>query len=228
MNNYDIFMLSNLFSHTTSSEVNKESIVNNFSSALQSESDTGVDRTRASIGYSVQLNWLDQATSEGGLSIEILCRSLAETIIRIKNPNKLLFGGMDYILGATINEIVPQVDYVNMISLDYMEKYTNSIIDSGNTVLMQDLESGNIDDDYDVLFFELELFSHDFSIIDTAWDKLKTQGLMCLWSVNDFGSLYSTKNEHPYYEYFIRLTEDNDKYVFHIPIATGFTLVVKK
>jgi hypothetical protein len=40
--------------------------------------------------------------------------------------------------------------------------------------------------------------------------------------------LYSLKNQHPYFQYLSRLIDDEDKYVFHIPVATGFTLVVKK
>jgi hypothetical protein len=230
LNNYDLFKLTNILSHTTSSEINPIDIANNNSIIIQDEINTGVDRSRNAIGYSVQLNWLDQISdpSSSAMDIEILSRSMIEIIIRIKNSSKLLFLGMNYILGSTLKSIVDNVDYANIMNLKYMEDYINEPIDESNVISMQDIEQGNIDLDYDTVFLDTELVSHDFNIVDNIWEKLSSGALLILNTVNDFGFLYSSKNQHPYFEYLSRLTQDEDKHVFHIPVATGFTLVVKK
>jgi len=228
--NYSVFQMANLLSHTMSSDIDKSTIVTNNAQFLQSEIATGVDRGRSTIGYSVQLNWLDQISdaSSSAMDIEILTRSIVEIAVRIKNPSKVIFYGMNYILGSTLNEIVPNVHYVNTMSVDYMEKYKNIKISEDKIVLMEDFVNGNIDEDYDIALIDVEMVSHDFSIIDNVWDKLPSNSLMILNIVNDFGSLYSMKNKHPYFQYLSRLAEDEDKYLFHIPVATGFTFVVKK
>lgn len=228
--NYSVFQMANLLSHTKSSDIDKSVIVANNTQFLQSEIATGVDRSRSAIGYSVQLNWLDQISdaSSSAMDIEILTRSIVEIIIRIKNPSKLLFCGMNYILATTFNEIVPDVDYVNTTSIGYMEQFTNTQIADDKIVSMHDFDDGNIGHDYDAIFVDTEMVSHDFSIIDRVWSKLPQNALMVLSSVNDFGSLYSLKNKHPYFEYLSRLTSDDDKYLFHVPVATGFTFVVKR
>lgn len=228
--NYSVFQMANLLSHTVSSDIDKATIVANNAQFLQSEIMTGVDRNRSAIGYSVQLNWLDQISdaSSSAMDIEILSRSIIEIIVRIKNPSKLLFCGMNYILAATLKEIVPNVDYVNTTSIAYMEQYIDAQILDENIVSMHNFANGNIDTDYDILFVDTEIVSHDFSIIDNAWEKLSQNSLMILNTVNDFGSLYSLKNKHPYFQYLSRLAEDEDKYLFHVPVATGFTFVVKK
>lgn len=135
---------------------------------------------------------------------------------------------MNYILGSTLKSIVDNVDYANIMNLKYMEDYINEPIDESNVISMQDIEQGNIDLDYDTVFLDTELVSHDFGIVDNIWEKLSSGALLILNTVNDFGFLYSSKNQHPYFEYLSRLTQDEDKHVFHIPVATGFTLVVKK
>ena len=228
--NYNVFQMANLLSHTASSDISASTVVSNNAQFLQQEINTGVDRSRSAIGYSVQLNWLDQISdaSSSAMDIEILSRSIVEIIVRIKNPSKLLFCGMNYILAATLEGIVSNVDYVNTTSISYMEQFTNTQILDEHIVPMQDFAGGNIDTDYDVLFVDTEMVSHDFSIIDNAWEKLSQNSLMILNTVNDFGSLYSLKNKHPYFQYLSRLAEDDDKYLFHVPVATGFTFVVKK
>ena len=228
--NYSVFQMANLLSHTVSSDIDKAAIVANNAQFLQSEVETGVDRGRSAIGYSVQLNWLDQISnaSSSAMDIEVLTRSMIEIAIRIKNPSKILFYGMNYILGSTLNEIVPTTHYVNTMSIDYIEKYKNSEISQEKMISMEDFANGNIDSDYDAVLIDVEMISHDFSIIDNVWEKLPSNALMILNVVNDFGSLYSLKNKHPYFQYLSRLAEDEDKYLFHIPVATGFTFVVKK
>jgi len=227
--NYGVFQFANLLSHTASSEIDKALVVAKNAQFLQSEVETGVDRSRSAIGFSVQLNWLDPGNLTGStMDIEILSRSIVEIIVRIKNPSKLLFCGMNYVLAATLNEIVPRVDYVNTTSIDYLEQYIGAQIPDDHIISMQDFASGVIDTDYDVFFVDTEMMSHDFSIIDSAWEKLAQNSLMILNTVNDFGALYALKERHPYFQYLSRLTEDDDKYLFHVPLATGFTFVVKK
>ena len=228
--NYNVFQMANFLSHTASSEIEPSVIVSNNATFLQQEISTGVDRSRSAIGYSVQLNWLDQISdiNSSAMDIEILSRSIVEIIIRIKNPSKLLFFGMNYVLAVTLGEIVSNVDYVNSMSIGYMQQFTNTIINDEHIVLMDDFANGNIASDYDVVFIDVEMVSHDFSIIDNLWEKLSPGSLMILNTVNDFGSLYSLKNKHPYFQYLSKLTGDDDKYLFHIPVATGFTFVVKK
>ena len=229
-NNYELFQLTNMLSHTLSSEIDQSSIANNNLNILENEIRSGVDRSRGAIGYSVQLNWLDQISnsSSSAMDIEILSRSMIEIILRIKNSSKLLFLGMNYVLGATVKDIVSTVHYANILNLKYMEDYLNTSLNESEVISMQRIEVGDIDEDYDTVFLDTELVSHDFSIVDNIWAKLQTGSLLILNTVNDFGFLYSSKNQHPYFEYLMRLTEDVDKYVFHIPVATGFTLVVKR
>ena len=228
--NYSVFQMANLLSHTVSSDIDKSTIVSNNLRFLQSEIDTGVDRSRSAIGYSVQLNWLEQISdaSSSAMDIEILSRSIVEMAIRMKNPNKMLFCGMNYILASTLQNIVETIHYVNTTSIDYMEKYSGTTVPDGDIVLMQDFSSGNIANDYDLVLIDVEIVSHDFSIIDNVWSALQSNSILILNIVNDFGSLYSLKNKHPYFQYLSLLTEDDDKYLFHIPLATGFTFVVKK
>lgn len=228
--NYSVFQMANLLSHTVSSDIDKAAIVASNAQFLQSEIATGVDRGRSVIGYSVQLNWLDQISdaSSSAMDIEVLTRSIVEIAVRIKNPSKVIFYGMNYILASTLGDIVPTVHYVNTTSIDYMEKYTNTIMPEEKIISMENFVNGDIDEDYDLALIDVEMVSHDFSIIDNVWTKLPSGALMILNIVNDFGSLYSLKNKHPYFQYLSRLTEDDDKYLFHIPVATGFTFVVKK
>jgi hypothetical protein len=228
--NYDVFKMANSLSHTQSSDIDKALITSSNVNFLQDEISAGVDRSRSSIGYSVQLNWLEQISqpSANAMDIEVLTRSLAEIIVRIAQPSNLLFYGMNYILGSTFRQIVPSVKFVNNISLDYVERFSELLVDDADVINMADFASGNFGDTFDLIFVDLELVSHDFQIIDNAWNHLNAGGVMFLNIVNDFGSLYSLKNQHPYFHYLSRLTDDEDKYVFHIPVATGFTLVVKK
>ena len=168
--NYGVFQMANLLSHTMSSDIDKSIIVANNAQFLQSEVETGVDRGRSAIGYSVQLNWLDQISnaSSSAMDIEVLTRSMIEIAIRIKNPSKILFYGMNYILGSTLNEIVPTVHYVNTMSVDYMEKYTNTILPEEKVISMENFVNGDIDEDYDLALIDVEMVSHDFSIIDNV------------------------------------------------------------
>lgn len=227
--NYDVFKMANSLSHTQSSEIDNAAIALSNTNFLQSEISAGVDRGRSSIGYSVQLNWLEQISqpSANAMDIEILTRSMAEIIVRVAKPSSMLFYGMNYVLGSTFRQIVPSVKFVNNISLDYIEKFSGVIVDDVDVVGMDDFASGNIDN-FDFMLIDVELVSHDFEIVDNAWSHLNVGGVLLLNIVNDFGSLYSLKNQHPYFQYLSRLIDDEDKYVFHIPVATGFTLVVKK
>jgi hypothetical protein len=222
--------MANSLSHTQSSEIDNAIIASSNNNFLQDEINAGVDRSRSSIGYSVQLNWLEQISqpSANAMDIEILTRSLAEIIVRIAKPSSMLFYGMNYVLGSTFKQIVPSVTFVNITSLDYIEKFSGEIVGNENTINMADFASGNFTDDYDLVFIDVEMVSHDFDIIDNVWSHLNVGGVMFLNIVNDFGSLYSLKNQHPYFQYLSRLKDDEDKYVFHIPVATGFTLVVKR
>ena len=227
--NYDVFKMANSLSHTQSSEIDNAAIALSNTNFLQSEISAGVDRGRSSIGYSVQLNWLEQISqpSANAMDIEILTRSMAEIIVRVAKPSSMLFYGMNYVLGSTFRQIVPSVKVVNNISLDYIEKFSGVMVDDVDVVGMDDFASGNIDN-FDFMLIDVELVSHDFEIVDNAWSHLNVGGVLLLNIVNDFGSLYSLKNQHPYFQYLSRLIDDEDKYVFHIPVATGFTLVVKK
>lgn len=227
--NYDVFKMANSLSHTQSSEIDNAAIALSNTNFLQSEISAGVDRSRSSIGYSVQLNWLEQISqpSANAMDIEILTRSMAEIIVRVAKPSSMLFYGMNYVLGSTFRQIVPSVKFVNNISLDYIEKFSGVMVDDVDVVGMDDFASGNIDN-FDFMLIDVELVSHDFEIVDNAWSHLNVGGVLLLNIVNDFGSLYSLKNQHPYFQYLSRLIDDEDKYVFHIPVATGFTLVVKK
>jgi hypothetical protein len=227
--NYDVFKMANSLSHTQSSEIDNAAIALSNTNFLQSEISAGVDRGRSSIGYSVQLNWLEQISqpSANAMDIEILTRSMAEIIVRVAKPSSMLFYGMNYVLGSTFRQIVPSVKFVNNISLDYIEKFSGVMVDDVDVVGMDDFASGNIDN-FDFMLIDVELVSHDFEIVDNAWSHLNVGGVLLLNIVNDFGSLYSLKNQHPYFQYLSRLIDDEDKYVFHIPVATGFTLVVKK
>jgi hypothetical protein len=228
--NYDVFKMANSLSHTQSSEIDNTTIASSNTIFLQDEINAGVDRSRSSIGYSVQLNWLEQISqpSANAMDIEVLTRSLAEIIVRTAKPSNLLFYGMNYVLGSTLRQIVPSVTFVNNISLDYIEKFSEVPVNDANIINMADFALGNIEDNFDFIFIDVEMVSHDFDIIDNAWSHLNVGGVMFLNIVNDFGALYSLKNEHPYFQYLSRLKDDEDKYVFHIPVATGFTLVVKR
>jgi hypothetical protein len=228
--NYDVFRMANSLSHTQSSEIDNVTIASSNTNFLQDEINAGVDRSRSSIGYSVQLNWLEQISqpSANAMDIEVLTRSLAEIVVRTAKPSNLLFYGMNYVLGSTLRQIVPSVTFVNNISLDYIEKFSEVPVNDANIINMADFALGNIEDNFDFIFIDVEMVSHDFDIIDNAWSHLNVGGVMFLNIVNDFGSLYSLKNEHPYFQYLSRLKDDEDKYVFHIPVATGFTLVVKR
>jgi len=167
--NYSVFQMANLLSHTMSSDIDKSTIVTNNAQFLQSEIATGVDRGRSTIGYSVQLNWLDQISdaSSSAMDIEILTRSIVEIAVRIKNPSKVIFYGMNYILGSTLNEIVPNVHYVNTMSVDYMEKYKNIKISEDKIVLMEDFVNGNIDEDYDIALLMLKWLVMIFQSLTT-------------------------------------------------------------
>jgi hypothetical protein len=228
--NYDVFRMANRLSHTQSSEIDNITIASSNTNFLQDEINAGVDRSRSSIGYYFQLNWLEQISqpSANAMDIEVLTRSLAEIVVSTAKPSNLLFYGMNYVLGSTLRQIVPSVTFVNNISLDYIEKFSGVPANDANIINMADFALGNIEDNFDFIFIDVEMVSHDFDIIDNAWSHLNVGGVMFLNIVNDFGSLYSLKNEHPYFQYLSRLKDDEDKYVFHIQVATGFTLVVKR
>jgi len=232
--NYANPEVSNIYSKTKSCELSHQSLRDSFNTVLNSEIQTGVDRSNEARGMSQQLNWHSAVLgnlchdNSSGLDAELFVRSLAEFVTRLKNPNTALCGTICHLVMAEIKNIVPNIDYVNTIHLDYLEKYLNQSIDSSNIVLMQDIETSSLNKFYDLIFIDFEIFSHDLSLVDNLWAKIAPNGLMCLWNVNDFHKVYQRGTGHTWTQYLMSLTEREDMYTFHIPILTGFTLVLKK
>lgn len=231
--NYNNPETSNIFSRTHSFELDNNNLRQAIVTALNSEIDTGVDRSTEARGMSQQLNWHSAVLgnlcrdNSSGYDAELFVRSLAEFITRIKNPNTALCASICHLVMAEIKNIVPNIDYINTIHLDYLEKYLNETINEENIILMQDIESQILNKFYDLIFVDFEIFSHDLSLIDILWSRINSNGLMCLWNVNDFYKVYEKGTGHAWTEYLMSLTERNDMYVFHIPLLTGFTLVLK-
>jgi len=225
---------SNIFSKTNSCLFGQENLTQSFLTILNSEIETGVDRSNEARGMSQQLNWHSAVLgnlchdNSSGYGAELFVRSLAEFVTRIKNPNTALCGSICHLVMAEIKNIVPNVDYINTIHLDYLEKYLNETFDDENIILMQDIESSNMNKFYDLILIDFEIFSHDFSLIDNLWSRINPNGMMALWNVNDFLKVYERGNAHAWTEYLMSLTQREDMYTFHIPILTGFTLVLKK
>lgn len=232
--NYANPEISNIYSKTKSFELSHDDLRQSFLNVLDSEIQTGVDRSNDARGMSQQLNWHSAVLgnlchdNSSGLDAELFVRSLAEFVTRLKNPNTALCGTICHLVMAEIKKIVPNIDYINTVHLDYLEKYLNESIDSSNVILMQDIETFSLDKFYDLIFIDFEIFSHDLSLVDNLWAKVAPNGLMCLWNVNDFHKVYQRGTGHAWTQYLMSLTEREDMYTFHIPILTGFTLVIKR
>lgn len=229
MNNYDVLKIANILSNNLSTQLDRQSVCDNYNSFLLEEQSTGVDRSRAALGMSLQLNYFGLLTNADspGFDIETISRSFIELAVRLSKPNKVFSGTISFAMGSTLKNLVPNSHFVNIANTYYLEKYLNEQLDDSKVISFQDIESNSFDNDYDLAIIDFELFSHDTQLIDNIWDHIMPGGCMLVSSFSDFGSVYTTKDMHPFYEYLERLCNDSDKHVFHIPVGTSIMYVVK-
>ena len=229
MSNYDVLKIANILSNNQSTTLNKNLISNVCNTFYSDEIATGVDRSRSSIGMSLQLNYpsLFINPDSPGFDIELINRSILELGVHLLKPQKVLCGTVDFACAATLNELVANCDFVNTLSVHYLESFINQTIEDSRVISFQDIENDNFASDYDMAVIALELFSHDTSLIDTIWDHILPSGCMIMSGFSDFGTLYTQKDMHPFYEYLEKLCSDSDKCVIHIPVGTSIMYVIK-
>ena len=127
MSNYDVLKIANILSNNLSTQIDKQSMCDNYNSFLLEEQSTGADRSRAALGMSLQLNYFGLLTNSDspGFDIEIISRSFIELAIHLSKPNKVFSGMISFAMGSTLKNLVPNSHFINIINIQIFILYIN-------------------------------------------------------------------------------------------------------
>lgn len=227
----DVYEFIPTITSSISSSYDIQTVADISSRIVQEELSFGADRSIDSIGFIGLLIYHEMLANETSHLHHIIRHhsAVCESLAKIKNPSKVLLYEIDIVIYNVARALAPscQVDFLNTINFDYVERYYNLDTSSSRLITRQNIESGNIDSDYDFILMSLSAEAYDFSLIEKCYDNLAEGGLLVLSGSNEQGYFYVRKDGHFYFDVHKKICEFPNSNVFHLTESVSYTLVHK-
>jgi len=227
----DIYKFIPTITSSVSSSYDIQTVADISSRIIQEELSFDVDRSTDSIGFIGILIYHEMLASETSDLHHVLRHhsAVCESLTKIKNPSKVLLNEIDIVMYNTARALAPscQVDFLNTIDFDYVERYYGLDTSSSRLITRQNIESGTIDSDYDFILMNLSTEAYDFSLVEKCYEHLAEGGLLVLSASNEQGYFYIKRDGHFYFDLHQKVCEFANSSVFHLTESVSYTLVHK-